>query len=69
MHFPSFKGKSQNIMYSLVLATMTREKFKISILREINKDKNVLLTVFIGFLSIKEREGDEKWGNLYFRHI
>ena len=48
---------------------MTRENFKRSILTNRNKDENVFLTVFIGFLNIKERKGDEKGGNLYFRHI
>lgn len=67
LHFLNVRTKILCIHW--VLGTMTREKFKVSIQREINKDKNVFLTVFIGFLSIKEREGDEKWGNLYFRHI
>ena len=53
----------------MILATMTRENFKRSILTNRNKDENVFLTVFIGFLNIKERKGDEKGGNLYFRHI
>lgn len=35
---------------------MTRGNFKASILTR-NKDENVFLTVFVGFLIIKERKG------------
>lgn len=43
-------------MYSLVLATLTRENFKAKIVTKGNEDKNVFLTVFIGSWSIKEKK-------------
>lgn len=70
MYFTNYYfNVSQNIMYSLVLATMTRDNFKTKMVAKGNKDKNVFVTVFIGFLNIKQMKSDEKWENLYFRYI
>lgn len=43
-------------MYSLVLSTITREKFKTRILTKRNNNKNVFLTIFLGSLSIEQRK-------------
>lgn len=56
-------------MYSFVLATMTRDHFKTKMVAKGNKDKNVFLTVYIGFLNIKQKKSGEKLENLYFRYI
>ena len=50
----------------MILASMTRENFKRSILKTEIKMKMLFLTVCIGFLNIKERKGDEKGGKSLF---